>query len=321
MPISDPTGVLGGPRSRARGWGAGMAGALLGSPLGLGSPELSEGRPTVTSEHGNEPGGGGSDVPQGAPEGFWQVRPTRGLGGLRVPGPSLPARPNPAQPSPRRVRTPGLPGRGARLRGRLGLSGAQRSLLRVPVLLLFWFWARPRPPGGRLRFPLRSRPGGPSPVLSSPLLSSVRSGPRGARGLGRSGGGLRQCRAASRHGSPHLPPRCRHRPTRLVSPPLACPAPPCPRRHLRAALQEVPGAERASRAAHRGHGSAPAARAPGCQSPNVSLLRPLLGPGRSARDGPRGERRRPLGMVSTQQAPSQERTPEAETALRMEPRS
>lgn len=76
-----------------------MNGALLGSPLGLGSPELSEGRPTVTSEHGNEPGGG-SDVPRGAPEGFWQVRPTRGEleggSGSRV----LPSQPGLTQPSP-----------------------------------------------------------------------------------------------------------------------------------------------------------------------------------------------------------------------------
>lgn len=164
-----------------------MAGALLGSRSGSAPRSSLKVAPLSPPSTGTNRGG--SDVPGALPRASGRCgRPGGVGGGLRVPGPSLPARPNPAQPSPRRARTPGLPGRGARLRGRLGLSGAQRSLLPVPVLLLFWFWARPRPPGGRLRFPLRSRPGGPSPVLSSPLLSPCAQGLGARAGWGAAAG-------------------------------------------------------------------------------------------------------------------------------------
>lgn len=76
-----------------------MAGALLGSPLGLGSPELSEGRPTVTSEHGNEPGGGGDPTsPRALPRASGRCGRPGGWGdsGSRV----LPSQPGLTQPSP-----------------------------------------------------------------------------------------------------------------------------------------------------------------------------------------------------------------------------
>lgn len=152
-----------------------MAGALLGSPLGLGSPELSEGRPTVTSEQENKPGV--SDVPWSAPEGFWQVRPTRvGGSGPRV----LPSQPGLTQPSP----APGARGPQAYPGEARGCGDARGSTERreVSSRSRSWFSSGYGPGPGR---PERSSgflsaAGRAAPLRSSPVLSS----PPCAQGLG-----------------------------------------------------------------------------------------------------------------------------------------